>query len=158
MSIGLDRAGSAHAELLAALHAECFKPPWSAEEFARLLAPAGAFGLIGSLGASPSGFALAWAQAGEAELISIGVAPHARRSGIGAALLRATLQEAAAHAAEVLFLEVAEGNAEARALYARLGFLEVGRRRNYYGGREDALVLRRATALVLDTARNAEHI
>ena len=52
---------------------------------------------------------------------------------------------AAALGAERMFLEVAEGNAAARALYARTGFAGAGRRRGYYaradGSREDALIL-----------------
>jgi ribosomal-protein-alanine N-acetyltransferase len=46
-----------------------------------------------------------------------------------------------------LFLEVAEDNAPARALYAQAGFEEVGRRKGYYARPQsaavDALVLRR---------------
>lgn len=158
MSIVLDRVGAAHAELLAALHAECFNPPWSAEEFTRLLSPPGSFAFVAGIGERPGGFSLAWALAGEAELISIGVAPWARRGGQGLALLSATLEEAARRGAQALFLEVAEGNVAARGLYSRLGFSEAGRRRKYYAGKEDALVLRGDTARVLDTARNAEHI
>ena len=41
-----------------------------------------------------------------------------------------------------MFLEVATGNAAALALYARAGFVEVGRRRRYYADLADALVLR----------------
>jgi ribosomal-protein-alanine N-acetyltransferase len=39
-------------------------------------------------------------------------------------------------------LEVAEGNQAGRRLYGRAGFAVVGRRRGYYGGGEDALVMR----------------
>lgn len=41
-----------------------------------------------------------------------------------------------------MFLEVAADNDAARALYAKLGFVEAGRRHGYYGDGADALVLR----------------
>jgi ribosomal protein S18 acetylase RimI-like enzyme len=43
-----------------------------------------------------------------------------------------------------MHLEVAEDNAAARALYAKLGFTQAGRRAGYYvttGGAKDAIVL-----------------
>ena len=46
----------------------------------------------------------------------------------------------------VLFLEVEEGNAPARALYVKRGFVEVGRRNAYYkkadGSAASAIVMR----------------
>ncbi len=58
--------------------------------------------------------------------------------------MRALMTEAAARGAGELFLEVSEQNAPARALYARLGASEAGRRRRYYPDGSDALVLRLA--------------
>ena len=62
--------------------------------------------------------------------------------GLGTALLAAAAGEAGRRGAEVLFLEVSEANAPARALYARAGAADVGRRRRYYTDGTDALVLR----------------
>lgn len=127
---------------LAALHAAAMSDPrpWSAAEFAGLLARPGAV-LVGA----PEGFALLQVAAGEAEVLTIAVAPGARRQGLGRRLLSQALGRAAALGAEAAFLEVAEGNRAARALYARAGFAEVGRRRGYYAG-GDALVLRKDLA------------
>ena len=62
-------------------------------------------------------------------------------------LVEAALAAARAAGAESAFLEVAEGNAVALALYRGVGFAETGRRRAYYAhadrAAEDALVLRR---------------
>ncbi|RMD78948.1 MAG: GNAT family N-acetyltransferase, partial [Gammaproteobacteria bacterium] len=70
--------------------------------------------------------------------------PERRRRGHGGYLLRRLIQIAGRLGARTLFLEVRPSNAAALALYRRLGFEEVGRRRGYYPameGREDALVL-----------------
>ncbi|HEX4303556.1 MAG TPA: GNAT family N-acetyltransferase [Rhizomicrobium sp.] len=132
---------------LAAIHAACFPDAWNAQAIADLLATAGTFALAGD-----TGFILARAAAGEAEILTLAVSPAARRHGTGKALVHAAANEAQRLGAEVLFLEVASGNVVARALYRHLGFTEAGLRKGYYAspGRvpEDALVLRGNLPLV----------
>ena len=125
---------------LAALHAEAMTspPPWSAEAIAALLADRHVHAH-----AQPVGFALGRTAGGESELLTLAVRPSARRLGHGAALLAAYEDRAMALGARAAFLEVAENNAAARALYASAGWDAVGRRRAYYGG-TDALVLSKA--------------
>jgi ribosomal-protein-alanine N-acetyltransferase len=80
-----------------------------------------------------------------ADLISTGTAPSDRRRGFASSLLTESLCHLAAAAVTEVTLEVAVDNVNALALYAGLGFGEVGRRRNYYQreqGRVDALVLK----------------
>lgn len=135
-------------EVLAALHDASFVTPrpWTAAEFATLLAGPGVF----LLDEEAEGFLLGRALAGEAEVLTLAVAPAARRRGMGTRLLARFLDEAGRQGAESAFLEVAAGNAAARALYAAAGFAEAGRRRGYYrdpeGRAEDAVVMRRALA------------
>lgn len=130
---------------MARLHAACFTTPrpWTEAEFAGLLAEPSVFALT-----RPGAILLGRAIAGEAELLTLAVDPAARRQGLARALVQDFLAEARARAAESAFLEVAEANAPARALYAAAGFAQAGRRRGYYrlpgGGAEDALVLVRA--------------
>ncbi len=130
--------GPAAAGLLAALHAGCFREGarWDEAAMAALLGMPGCFAV-----ADLDGLALARVAADEAELLTLGVLPQARRRGAGSALLRAASGEAVRLGATRLFLEVAEGNAPARALYAQAGLVEVGRRRRYYPDGDDALVL-----------------
>ena len=45
-----------------------------------------------------------------------------------------------------MFLEVSIGNQAALALYGKLGFQPVGRRRAYYSSGEDALILKACLA------------
>ena len=69
------------------------------------------------------------------------VQPNLRRQGIGRAILSAFLRYGAANLA-ILTLEVRQSNAPAIALYEKLGFREVGRRKNYYQSpREDAILM-----------------
>ena len=137
----LREAAAADAPALAALHAAAFTPAqaWGAGTIEVLLALPGAFGLW----REGAGLVLARMAADEAEILTVGVSPGARRRGHGAALLRGALGSARARGAGAMFLEVAAGNAPALALYAREGFAEVGRRRRYYSDGADALVLRR---------------
>lgn len=130
---------------MAALHAACFTTPrpWSEGEFADLLNSKGCFLL-----AENGGFLLGRVIVDEAELLTIAVAPDLRRGGVGRKLTEAFVATARARGAESAFLEVAEGNLAARALYAAAGFGLAGKRRNYYhrpdGTGEDAFILVRS--------------
>ena len=141
-------AGPAEAPALAALQAACFADAWGCTAIAGLMTAPGAIALIARAeSGTAAGFSLARAAADEAEIVCFGVAPAWRRQGLGRALVGATVAATAAAGASALFLEVAEDNAAARALYAATGFAAVGRRRAYYRGPDGApvaaLVLRR---------------
>ena len=121
---------------LAALHAASFPDPWDAKAITDLLATPGTFAFH-----APDGFVMARIAAGEAEILTLAVAPDARGKGLGRALLQAAINQARGDGATTMFLEVGADNPAARALYASLGFTKVGDRKGYYQGR-DALVLR----------------
>lgn len=139
--VGVDAAAK-----LAQLHARAFHRPWSAVEIGKMLENPAVVALVAG-GADAQGFIIAWAVAGEAEVLTVAVIPEARRQGVGAALVTAAAAAVLARGASSMHLEVAEPNAAARALYAKLGFAEAGRRRDYYAteqGWVDAIVMRRA--------------
>ncbi|WP_422645699.1 GNAT family N-acetyltransferase, partial [Zavarzinia sp.] len=128
---------------LAALHLAAFPhAPWDTETLRPLAFGAGAITLI-----APGGFILLRVAADEAEIITLAVAPADRRRGLGRRLLTAGLARAVAAGAAVAFLEVAIDNLAAISLYRSAGFINAGRRRNYYtrpsGAPVDALVLTR---------------
>ena len=133
-------ATQAYVPALATIHALAFPPPeaWGEDAISLQLALPGAFGFIDEQG----GMLLGRVTVDEAEVLTLGVAPCARRKGIARALLRAACAETRQRGGRTLFLEVAVGNAPARELYRRFGFTEVGRRRGYYADSSDALVLR----------------
>lgn len=125
---------------LAELHARAFASPWDSSAFRVLLGQPGVFAVE-----TADGFVLMRVVADEAEILTLAVRPEARRGGIGRQLIADGCAGVAAHGAERVFLEVAEDNAAARALYERAGFVEAGRRPRYYdrsdGPRVDALLL-----------------
>ena len=112
---------------------------WDAAAIAAQLDLPGTFGLIDPEG----GMVLARVAADEAEILGLAVVAEARRRGRGTALLAAAEAAAAAGGAAVMYLEVADHNAAARALYRRAGYVRSGLRRGYYHDGSDALVLRK---------------
>lgn len=157
----------ATADDLEAIHAierASFGDPWSRAAFAQALrapevtmavaapvpgpAPALPPALPSALPSGLLGFVALRTMADEGEILNVAVAPAARRSGVGRALVRHALASAAAAGAFSVFLEVRPSNAAALTLYRSFGFVEVGRRHRYYRAPvEDALVLRRGPAV-----------
>jgi ribosomal-protein-alanine N-acetyltransferase len=123
-----------HAQELADLHAGLFEAPWDAAAFTKLLGHPGSTAFLARLGAPPrtAGFILGQLAADEAEILTLGVGKDHQRHGIGSRLVEALARAAEKAEARRLFLEVAEDNAAAVALYKRLGFHEIGRRKAYY--------------------------
>ena len=146
--IAIPLPGPEDADALAALYDACLDDGWSAAAFARLLAEPGGLAVIARADGGAQAFALARVVAEDCELLAIGARPGARRRGLARRLVAALAAEAAARGARAMFLEVAEDNRAARALYAAAGFASVGRRPAYYArpGAADAvaaLILRR---------------
>ena len=127
---------------MAAIHHAAFPPGarWGAAALALQLGLPGGFGFIDPAG----GVVLARVAADEAEILTLAVAPGARRQGRARALLSAAMARAAAAGALSMALEVGAANTAAQALYRAAGFTPVGRRTRYYPGGEDALVMRAA--------------
>ena len=84
----------------------------------------------------------------EMHLLNVTVAARHEGQGHARRLLAELYALSAGFAATALWLEVRESNARARALYLREGFVEAGRRRDYYpapqGRREDAILMNRS--------------
>ncbi len=122
---------------LAKLHQACFPhKPWGAGDFADLQ-KSGC-----EIIASQNGFIVWRVVADEAEIITIGVHPDARRGGIAAAMLGIMDADLKKRGVKHIFLEVAADNAPARALYEQNGFVQIGVRPKYYDG-VDAIMMRK---------------
>lgn len=116
---------------LALLHALCFEVPrpWKEAEFSSLLDNPAVF-----LCTAPQGFALGRIAGPEVELLTLAVAPDARRRGTGKDLMQQFEAQARRQEAQEAFLEVAQTNTGARRLYAACGYTEKGHRKDYYAG------------------------
>lgn len=124
---------------------------WSALQLAGTLAQGTSFArqVLGPAG-RPAGFSLARAAGPEVEMLLIAVCPGERGSGFGRLLIDTVCGDARRRGASELFLEVRENNTAARALYRKTGFVDVGRRADYYvgsqGQRFAAITMRRELA------------
>lgn len=126
-----------------------FGEAWTAPQCAGLLPMAGVWLMLAREGDEVIGFALARSIVREAELLLLAVRRPYQRHGIGQMLLDYFVESAAKRGADRLHLEVRDGN-HALNLYAKAGFAQAGRRRNYYTGARgdvyDALTLARSIA------------
>ena len=124
----------------------CFADPWSEEAFRRLLGGPPAIFLVAIFPPHETiaGYVVAFSIETDAEILNLAVEPGFRGKGLAGQMLDAAVIELADRGVVNAYLEVRESNSAARALYAKRGFSEIGRRRAYYRRPvEDALVLRR---------------
>lgn len=145
-------ADARHLEALMVVMRASFDPAfgeaWSALQLGGTLAQDSSFArqAIDAAGVA-QGFTLSRSAGPEVELLLIAVHPGQRGLGLGRSLVRTACHDAALRGAEEIFLEVRENNQAALALYRQAGFLEVGRRPDYYAGasgaRFAALTMRR---------------
>jgi ribosomal-protein-alanine N-acetyltransferase len=130
-----------------------FGEAWTSPQCAGLLPMPGVWLSLARENNEVVGFALGRVVLREAELLLLAVKREDRGRGIGQLLLDRFVDVAATRGAQDLHLEVREGNGAIN-LYAKTGFSEVGRRRNYYSGRDgqlyDALTL--AKSITVQTA------
>ena len=120
------------------LHKVCFpNKPWSASDFADL--KKSGCDII----TSQNGFVVWRVVADEAEIITIGVHPNARKSGIASAMLAIIENDIKKRGGKKIFLEVAENNEPARKLYEANGYKQIGIRPKYYDG-IDAILMEKA--------------
>jgi len=139
----VSEAREVDAAAITAVHAASFQRGWGEDEFHRLIRDRSVVAHRATIGRTLVGFILSRVIAGEAEILSVAIAPAWRGRGFARPLLDLHLRRLAGLGARAVFLEVDEQNAPACRLYRRRGFYEVGRRQGYYGGGAIALVLRR---------------
>ncbi len=135
---------SEHIPALAEIEKTCFAQPWSAQSLTAELEKENA-ALFAAL--DEEGAVIGWAGmshiCGEGSITNIAVLPHARRQGVGGALVRALLTESIRLALDWLMLEVRISNTAAVSLYQKQGFNPVGIRPNFYEYPvEDAVLMR----------------
>lgn len=133
-----------HVPAIAQLESICFSCPWSENSVASELTNALSLWLVAEEDGRVAGYIGSQTVCEESDMMNVAVHPDFRRRGIGEALVKALETELRARGSHCLTLEVRASNAPAIALYEKLGFSQVGLRKNYYRDpKEDALILRK---------------
>lgn len=128
------------AEVLA-IERVSFPQPWRRETFEAELDNPTATLLVAECQGHITGYAGAFTVLDESNVLLIAVNPVYRRNGIGLFLLEGLLTAVRERGATRVHLEVRRSNMAAQHLYRKVGFREVGVRRNYYAAPiEDALL------------------
>ena len=130
-----------HLPLVAELERACFYSPWSADAL-RLLIGENALGAVIIENGRALAYAGMTAVLDEGAITNVATHPDARRRGLGEAVLSFLLAKGMEKGLTTFSLEVRETNAPAIRLYEKLGFVALGRRRNFYRHpSEDALIM-----------------
>ncbi len=137
-----------HVPRVAELEKLCFSDPWSERSVASELDNPYSNWLVALHGDQVVGYVGSQTAIDEADMMNIAVHPDHRRRGIAQGLVTALCDRLALTGVHALLLEVRASNDPAKALYEKLGFVQVGCRPNYYRNpKEDALILRKEWVL-----------
>ncbi len=150
---------------------ECFSVPWKRDDFSRFLSAENALFYTvkctedvqccdenGNFSVVPKGTVAGYAgmyfvspnisddgqtiYEGMGDIVNVAVRKSLRRRGIAQDLLNTLIDDAKKLILSTLMLEVRESNVSARSLYTKIGFSEVGVRKNYYSNpRENAILM-----------------
>ena len=138
------RMNESHVAAVAELEKICFSDPWSEKSVASELNNKLALWLVAEEEGRVAGYIGSQTCGDESDVMNVAVHPDFRRRGIAEALVTSLVEQLKAINSRCLTLEVRASNAPAIALYEKIGFAEVGRRKNYYRNpREDALIMRK---------------
>lgn len=131
-----------HVSQIARLEAQCFSDPWSEKSIASELENPLSLWLVAEENGQVFGYVGSQTVLDESDMMNVAVDPRFRRQGIARALIETLIAELSKMGSRCLRLEVRVSNENARALYARMGFQQLGLRKNYYHNpKEDALIL-----------------
>ena len=140
----IERMTDAHVAAIAEIERLCFNDPWSERSIASELNNRLSLWLVALEGDRVAGYVGSQSVLGETDMMNIAVHPDYRRQGIAEALVVSLVEALKEKGNHSLMLEVRISNEPARKLYEKLGFTQVGLRKNYYRNpREDACILRK---------------
>ena len=133
-----------HVSQVAELEKLCFSDPWSEKSVASELENKLAYWLVAVEDDRVAGYVGSQTVCGETDMMNIAVHPDFRRRGIAESLVHALVEDLQKQESHSLTLEVRASNEAAQKLYEKLGFMQVGLRKNYYRNpKEDAYILRK---------------
>ena len=133
-----------HVSQVAELEKICFSDPWSEKSIASELTNPLSFWLVAVEGDKVAGYVGSQSVMGESDMMNVAVHPDFRRQGVAEKLVLELVAALASAGNHCLTLEVRASNVSAISLYEKLGFAQIGLRKNYYRNpKEDALILRK---------------
>ena len=133
-----------HVPQVARLEKLCFADPWSEMSIASELQNIWAYWLVAVQDDMVVGYIGSQSTIDETDVMNVAVHPDWRRQGIAEQLIENLIEELKKRGSHALMLEVRASIAPAISLYEKMGFRQVGLRKNYYRNpKEDALILRK---------------
>ena len=133
-----------HVAPIAELEKLCFSDPWSENSIRYELTNPLSYWLVAVEDGRVTGYVGSQSVLDEADMMNIAVHPDFRRRGVAQSLVKGLVAGLKEKDVRCLTLEVRASNDPAIALDQKLGFVQVGRRPNYYRNpKEDALILRK---------------
>ncbi len=135
-------APETYIDSIISIEESCFPDPWSREMLKSYLGKDSSHFFAALRGGELLGYIGSQLVLDELEIFNVAVDESCRRQHLGEKLVERLAQEALSLGAERITLEVRASNTPAIALYEKQGFVEVGRRKNYYQKpREDAVLM-----------------
>jgi len=133
-----------HVAQVAQLEKLCFADPWSEKSIASELSNIWSYWVVALDGERVVGYIGSQSSADETDVMNVAVHPDYRRRGIAESLIESLVRELKNRGSHALMLEVRDSNEPAISLYEKLGFRQVGLRKNYYHNpKEHARILRK---------------
>ena len=140
----IERMAESHVSQVAELEKICFSDPWSENSVASELKNPLSCWLVAEEDGVVAGYIGSQTVMGESDMMNVAVHLDHRRKGVAESLVNELIEALKKRGSRCLTLEVRASNEPAKALYEKLGFVQVGLRRNYYRNpKEDALILRK---------------
>ena len=128
---------------VAALEEENFSRPWSYDAFLKTLSDENYIVIIAKETDALLGYCVLLCTGEEADITNVCTALAARGKGVATEMLTVLMEAGKSQGVREFFLEVRESNVPARGLYTKLGFEEIGLRKNYYEEpREHAVLMK----------------
>lgn len=134
---------------VAAIEKECFSMPWSEQSLIDSVMREDTLFLVCEDDASDDtqtkvvGYIGMYLSFEEADITNVAVSPLHRKKGYGEALVSKTMELAKEKQLEMILLEVRKSNVPAISLYKKMGFEELGIRKNFYEHPvEDAIIMK----------------
>jgi ribosomal-protein-alanine N-acetyltransferase len=140
--ITIERMSEDDVDEVVRLERLCFSDPWSKRNFEEELKHRFSIPLVVKSGTKVVGYTCLWHIEDQMEIANFAISPEFRGKGIGRMMIERVFAEAKGKGCLSVMLSVRESNLAALNLYAKSGFVEVDRRKNYYRHpTEDAIIM-----------------